>query len=139
MANPADHLPPPLTEDSVRYLLKSINLPSPTVIVSPEVAAEYHSIYIISFPPNALADFFPTSSEPGRSIPTDLILRVSGNHLPRIKTENEVAIISWTANKTSIPIPVIIKYDASTDNPIGHEYTLLERASGRSLMKYTRR
>lgn len=133
MATPADNLPPPLSEDLVRSLIESINLPPPIAIVSPKVAAAYHSIYIISFLPDALNDFFPPSSESRRFSPTDLILRVSGNHIPKIKTDNEAAIISWIGSKTTIPIPAVIKYDGSTDNPIGHEYILLERAYGCSL------
>lgn len=130
MGTPEDHLPPPLSDESVQALMTSLDLPPPTTIISPRVLAAYHSIYILTFSADSL-DILPNKS--GWKCSTDLILRVSGPHLPRIKTENEVAIISWILKNTTVPVPAVVKYDASCDNPIGHEYILLERASGESL------
>jgi hypothetical protein len=41
--------------------------------------------------------------------------------------------MSWVAKNTTIPIPDVVAYDASTNNPIAHEYTLLSRADGVTL------
>ncbi|KAK3349257.1 hypothetical protein B0T25DRAFT_569905 [Lasiosphaeria hispida] len=41
--------------------------------------------------------------------------------------------MSWVAKNTTIPIPDVVAYDASTNNPIAHEYTLLFRADGATL------
>ena len=121
MAMPANHLPGLISEDAIHSLLVDAGLPKATKIVSPRVIAQYHSIYVINIPPN------------NKSSHTDLVLRVSGHHLPHIKTENEVAVMSWIAKNTTIPIPDVLAYDCSVDNPIAHEYTLLSRVEGATL------
>lgn len=131
MGTPGEHLPPPLSETSIQRLMDSIGLPVPIAVVSPKVAAEYHSIYIISFSSNAIAPFIPKAG--GDSGQTDLILRVSGPHLPELKTTNEVAVISWIVTNTTIPIASVIRHDSSINNSIGHEYILLEKIQGQSL------
>ncbi|KAH8812454.1 kinase-like domain-containing protein [Xylogone sp. PMI_703] len=121
MGTPAEHLPGFISEDAINSLLVAVGLPKATKIVSPKVTAQYHSIYMITL---TLDD---------KSGYSDLILRVSGQHLPRIKTENEVGVMSWIAKNTTIPIPNIIAYDCTVDNPISHEYTLLSRVEGVTL------
>lgn len=121
MGTPADHLPEPIFEDAINDLLLAVGLPKATKIISPKVTAQYHSIYIITVPPN------------DKSAHTDLVLRVSGHHLPKIKTENEVGVMSWISNNTAIPIPDVVAYDSSVENPIAHEYTLLSRVEGATL------
>jgi thiamine kinase-like enzyme len=122
MATPKDHLPGPISDDAINQLLLSLGLPKALNIVSPEVAAEYHSIYMITVPQNTKISY-------GK-----LVLRVSGQHLPRIKTENEVAVMTWVKQNTSIPIPDLVAFDASsTTNAIGHEYTLLSLVEGTAL------
>ena len=121
MSTPAEHLPGPISDKSINELLASINLPKASSIVPANVTAEYHSIYFITLLPKE------------KQSHTDLVLRVSGHHLPRIKTTNEVGIMSWISKNTTIPIPEVIAYDASVDNPIAHEYTILSRAKGETL------
>ena len=121
MSTPAEHLPGPILDNAINELLASVSLPKASKIVPANVTAEYHSIYFITLPPNE------------KQSHTDLVLRVSGHHLPRIKTTNEVGIMSWISKNTTIPIPEVIAYDASVDNPIAHEYTLLSRAEGETL------
>lgn len=118
---PADHLPKPISENAINALLVATGLPKATRIVSPRVTAQYHSIYMISLPPN------------DKSGHTDLVLRISGHHLWQIKTENEVGVMSWIFKNTTIPIPDVVAYDVSVDNPIAHEYTLLSRIEGATL------
>ena len=121
MSTPAEHLPGPISDNQINDLLASISLPKASSIVPAQVTAEYHSIYFITIPPNETQTH------------TNLVLRVSGHHLPRIKTTNEVGIMSWISKNTTIPIPEVVAYDASVDNPIAHEYTLLSRAKGETL------
>ena len=117
----ADHLPKPISENAINALLVAIGLPKATKIVSPKVTAQYHSIYMIDIPHNS------------KSGHTDLVLRISGHHLPQIKTKNEVAVMSWISKNTTIPIPDVVAYDASVENPIAQEYTLLSRVQGATL------
>lgn len=74
MGTPDDHLPETISEDAINSLLVAAGLPKATKIVSPKVTAQYHSIYMITLPPN------------DKSSHNDLVLRVSGHPLPQIKT-----------------------------------------------------
>ncbi|KAK1764241.1 hypothetical protein QBC33DRAFT_547574 [Phialemonium atrogriseum] len=116
MGTPADALPQPLSEDAIHALLRAKGLPKATSVISPKVTAQYHAIYFITLP----------ASEASRGH-SELVLRVSGRHLPSIKTKNEIGIMTWIAKYTTIPIPAWIAYDASEENLIGHEYILLSR------------
>ncbi|RYP09304.1 hypothetical protein DL764_001351 [Monosporascus ibericus] len=93
----------------------SVGLPEAVAIWSPKVTAQYHTIYMISLPPD------------DKTSRTELFLQVSGNHLPTIKTENKFGVMSWFSKNTPIPIPDLVAYDASANNPIAHEYALLSR------------
>ncbi|KAK0710702.1 kinase-like domain-containing protein [Lasiosphaeris hirsuta] len=119
MGGPADALPQPIAEDDIQALLRSKGLPEATKIVSPKVTAEYHAIYFITVT--------PCDESHGHS---ELVLRVSGYHLPTIKTRNEIGVMCWLSQNTTIPIPDLIAYDDSADNPAAHEYTLLSRVNG---------
>ena len=119
--SPADYLPPPISIASINALMKSIGRPEPISVVSSSVTAAYHSIYII----NEFIDSGPKTKE--------LILRVSGQHIPNIKTINEVAVLQWISKNTNIPVPDILAYDASIDNAISNEYMLLPRVHGHVL------
>ncbi|KAH8728891.1 hypothetical protein GQ44DRAFT_723813 [Phaeosphaeriaceae sp. PMI808] len=116
-----EHLPKRLSEDTINHLLRSIGLPNAVKIITPNVTAQCRSIYVISIPPNE------------KSNPIELVLRVSGPHLPYMKTRNEVAVMTWVKQHTTIPVPDVIAYGDSDMNPIGHEYTLLSKASGRTV------
>jgi hypothetical protein len=43
--------------------------------------------------------------------------------------------MTWTVKNTTIPIPEVVAYDSSTENPIAHEFTLLSRVNGVTLIK----
>ncbi|KAK5658665.1 hypothetical protein OQA88_2061 [Cercophora sp. LCS_1] len=118
----ADSVLPTITDDAIQTLLQSLGLPKATEITSPKVTAQYHSIYFITVP-----------KSPASHDHAELVLRVSGRHLPVIKTKNEIGVMTWLSKNTTIPTPAIIAYDASESNPIGHEYTLLSKARGITL------
>lgn len=101
MGTPSDYLPGAVPDDAINLLLHSIGLPKASKIVAPKITAQYHSLYLIDIPENA------------HTVHTRLILRVSGRHLPTIKTENEVAVMTWIKQNTSIPVPDIVAYDSS--------------------------
>ncbi|KAG7407090.1 hypothetical protein Forpe1208_v013511 [Fusarium oxysporum f. sp. rapae] len=122
MGTPADHLPLPISEDAINELLQVLRLPRATAIENPKMAAQYHSIYLITLPPIELSRGH-----------YELILRLTGNHLPNVETKNEIGVMTWLSKNTTIPLPEVISYDASTDNPIGHEYTLLSHIQGVTL------
>lgn len=118
MGTPAQYLAGRIDEASIKALMVSIGLPPPLLIVFPIVTAQYHGIYFITVPHN------------GQASPRKLVLRVSGNHVPHIKTANEVAILSWIAQNTTIPVPELVSHDSTANNRIGHEYTLLTHVPG---------
>jgi len=69
-----------------------------------------------------------------KNFPTKASFFVSlGHTFPKLKTENEAGIMSWVSQNTTIPIPEVLAFDSSTQNPIGHEYILLSGASGDTL------
>ncbi|KAF5606678.1 uncharacterized protein FSUBG_5864 [Fusarium subglutinans] len=122
MSSPAAHLPLPLPKDAINALLQSLRLPHATSISNPQMTAQYHSIYFLTLPPTELSRGY-----------SELVLRVAGNHLPEIKTANEIGVMTWLSGNTTIPLPEVIAYDASNKNPIAHEYTLLSRVQGVTL------
>jgi hypothetical protein len=121
MGTPSEHLPKPITHEAINALLQSLDLPEAVTITAGNVTAQYHGIYFVTLPTN------------DKTLHSELVLRVSGYHLPKIKTENEVGVMTWIACETTIPIPSLVAFDSSADNPIAHEYTLLSRAPGVTL------
>lgn len=122
MGTPTNALPELIAKDVIQELLRTKGFARATNIVSPKVTAQYHGIYFITLP--------PSDKTLGHS---ELVLRVSGRHLPGIKTRNEVGIMTWIARNTTIPIPDLVAYDATESNPIAYEYTLLSRVAGATL------
>ncbi|KAF5618883.1 hypothetical protein F25303_12933 [Fusarium sp. NRRL 25303] len=122
MSSPADHLPLPVPDHAINALLEALCLPQATSVSNPKTTAQYHSVYFLTLR--------PTERSRGYS---ELVLRVAGNHLPEIKTSNEMGVMTWLSENTRIPIPEVIAYDVSTKNPITHEYTLLSRVEGVTL------
>ncbi|KAF5573625.1 hypothetical protein FPANT_12237 [Fusarium pseudoanthophilum] len=122
MSSPADHLPLPLAEHAIQALLQALHLPQATSISNPQMTAQYHSVYFLTLTPTELWRGY-----------SELVLRVAGNHLPEIKTMNEIGVMAWLSKNTTIPLPEVIAYDATNSNPIDHEYTLLSRIPGVTL------
>ncbi|ENH70852.1 hypothetical protein FOC1_g10003305 [Fusarium oxysporum f. sp. cubense race 1] len=122
MGTPADHLPPPISEDAINQLLQVLRLPRASAIDNPRMTAQYHSIYFTTHPPIELSRGH-----------YELVLRVAGNHLPNIKTKNEIGVMTWLSKNTTIPLPEVIAYHDSADNPVGPEYILLSRIQGVAL------
>lgn len=135
MAAPEAHLPPSIPSSTIQNLLAELSLPPASSIEPLQVTAAFHSIYLLHFPVDAKQDLVPAKAadEDGRMT---LVLRVSGNHIRRTKTLNEVAVLRWVReNCPSIPVPAVVRYDADEDNALGHEFTILEKVPGRSVDK----
>ena len=134
MDSPKTHLPQHLTEDHVRALLETLSSPAPQSIRQLKVTADFHIIFVITY---STADLNSWSLIQNVQLPnanvTELILRVSGNHISKIKTENEAATLSWLQKNTSIPVPRVVAYDSSIANALHHEYILMTCESGESL------
>jgi aminoglycoside phosphotransferase (APT) family kinase protein len=135
-----EHLPPALSEDSIRSLLQSLSLPSPSSITPLQVTAEFHSIYLLHFPSSSSPDNHHAAAalSPARTRNEDgsttLVLRVSGTHIPVRKTLNEVAVMRYMGESMpSVPVPAVVRFDSSSDNVIGAEFTILEKVEGRSV------
>ncbi|KAF2169293.1 hypothetical protein M409DRAFT_20519 [Zasmidium cellare ATCC 36951] len=115
MGTPLEALPT-VSVPAIEQLLPTINLPPAKTITILNTKAEYHVIALLTW-----------------NDQEDLILRIAGPHVPRTKTENEVAVITWLQRNTKIPVPAVVHHDSSTDNPLGCEYVLQKRLKGQSL------
>lgn len=133
MASLADYLPPTLSNDTIRAFALSQRLPNPISIQSLNVTAEYHSIYVLFFNPDDAKAISPNLRPISPKGPVDLVLRVAGHHIPRIKTENEVAVMNWLRKNTTVPVPEVIRFDVTSNNVLQHEFTVLERVRGTAL------
>ncbi|UNI13632.1 hypothetical protein JDV02_000357 [Purpureocillium takamizusanense] len=150
MSSPRDHLPPRLSVDDIHRLIRHLSLPLPTSVEALQVTAAFHSIYLLNYPAStpAIEALLPAGGAHSRqqrrrrrrpdgstTTTTTLVLRISGNHIPRIKTVNEVATMTWVREHTSIPVPAVVAWDGVGEgtNPLGREFTLLEWVPGRSV------
>jgi hypothetical protein len=134
MGSPRTHLPQSLTQHYIQSLLHTISSPSPQDIRKLKVTAEFHIIFVITYTVADLKSWLSTKDVRSQTDnATELILRVSGNHISKIKTENEAAVLSWLHRNTNIPVPRVVAYDSSIDNPLQHEYILMTREPGESL------
>ncbi|THZ28515.1 hypothetical protein D6C89_02529 [Aureobasidium pullulans] len=135
MGTPRDHLPQSITENHVAALLKNISSPTPKAIRQLKVTAAFHIIYVISYATADLKSWLSSKTISPRQeySPSELILRISGNHISEIKTNNEAAVLSWLRDNTNIPVPRVVAHDPSTNNSLGQEYILMTREPGESL------
>ncbi|TEB31932.1 hypothetical protein FA13DRAFT_1754691 [Coprinellus micaceus] len=60
----------------------------------------------------------------------DLVARVARRFMPRLKTESEVATLSYLREKTTVPVPRIYHYDSNPWNRLGGEFILMSKAPG---------
>ncbi|TFK25349.1 protein kinase subdomain-containing protein PKL/CAK/Fmp29 [Coprinopsis marcescibilis] len=60
----------------------------------------------------------------------ELVARVARRFMPRLKTESEVATLSYLREKTNVPVPKIYHYDSNPYNRLGGEFILMSKASG---------
>ncbi|KAH8688992.1 kinase-like domain-containing protein [Talaromyces proteolyticus] len=126
-----EYLPEPLKTECIQSLLDELSLGRPSAINPLKVTAAFHAIYILTYDAESLPAGVTTSGTPLQSV--DLVLRVSGDHVPGIKTSNEAAILDWVSQNTSIPVPSVIRYDATTNNPLNREFIILTRSPGVTL------
>ncbi|KAF9479473.1 hypothetical protein BDN70DRAFT_690228 [Pholiota conissans] len=60
----------------------------------------------------------------------EVVARVARRFMPRLKTESEVATISYLRNKTNVPVSQIYHYDSNPYNRLGGEFILMSKAPG---------
>ena len=61
------------------------------------------------------------------------IFRVSLPVAPGVKTKSEFATLAFVREKTEIPVPLVIAYDADLTNELGFEWMLTQRVDARPL------
>ena len=66
------------------------------------------------------------------------VMRVSLSVDPYYKTMSEVSTVEWISRTTNIPVPRVITYQSSRENPIGFEWILMTRMPGRPLKELWR-
>ncbi|KAJ7466727.1 hypothetical protein B0H11DRAFT_2159580 [Mycena galericulata] len=76
-------------------------------------AGTFHKAYLITL----------TSSH-------QVVARVARRFMPRLKTESEIATLSYLREKTGVPVPEVHCYDSNPYNRLGGEYIIMSKASG---------
>ncbi|KAE8316483.1 phosphotransferase enzyme family-domain-containing protein [Aspergillus transmontanensis] len=66
------------------------------------------------------------------------VMRVSLPVDPYYKTMSEVSTVDWISRTTNIPVPLVITYQSSRDNPIGFEWIIMMKMPGRPLKELWR-
>ncbi|KAE8359635.1 phosphotransferase enzyme family-domain-containing protein [Aspergillus caelatus] len=66
------------------------------------------------------------------------VMRVSLPVGPYYKTMSEVSTVDWIYHTTKIPVPRVITYQSSRDNPIGFEWITMTKMPGRPLKELWR-
>lgn len=134
MGGAADYLPAPFTDEEILTLMDSISLGRPISIKPLKVTAAFHIIYVLTYNSGIILQYLSAKALNDTITPAssthDLILRIAGDHIPSIKTENEAAVISWLRTNTTVPVPDVIAYDATTSNPLNREFIILNRCPG---------
>ncbi|KAK7957025.1 uncharacterized protein PG986_006247 [Apiospora aurea] len=65
------------------------------------------------------------------------VLKLTVPVCPELKTRSEVATMRWTKAMTPLPLPDVVQnlYSVSTNNPIGCEWILMRKVSGKPLFE----
>ncbi|MCJ1327490.1 hypothetical protein MMC10_004159 [Thelotrema lepadinum] len=125
-----EFLPSEISQTAILALIDSLALPKTIKVDKPGGQGAYHLVYKLQFAPEDLDKVLAPLSPKHPHSRSSLLLRVSGTHLPRMKTENESAILAYVARHTSIPIPTIVRFSSSTKNPLNYEYQLMTISLG---------
>lgn len=62
-----------------------------------------------------------------------LIMRVAAPADPRNRTLSEVATLDWVHRNTTLPVPRVIAYQATREDPVGFEWILTTKIPGKPL------
>ena len=88
---------------------------------------EYTDIEIEFFAEGAFNKLYTVRSP---QILPQYLMRVALPVEPFFKTESESATLKYLRTYTSVPVPNVIAYDSSSQNPLGFEWILLEKVDG---------
>ncbi|KAF8590746.1 hypothetical protein K439DRAFT_1381529 [Ramaria rubella] len=71
-------------------------------------------------------------------IPHTVVFRIARRnmHMPRLKTESEVATLAYLRTRTSVPVPTVYWYDANPYNALGGEWMVMSKAQGLPLSRF---
>ncbi|PYI11943.1 phosphotransferase enzyme family protein [Aspergillus sclerotiicarbonarius CBS 121057] len=66
----------------------------------------------------------------------EVIAKIPNPYIPqKFATASEVATLDFLRNELDIPVPRVFAWSSRTDQPVGVEYIIMERAPGRELNK----
>lgn len=131
MGSPIEYLPAPWGSSQILDFLQASSFPTPESIAELKGSGQFHIIYILTYSAYSASGWLSSKGiELASSDTFELILRISGDHFPAIKTKNEVAILSWVYQNTTIPVPRVVTFDATTNNLLKAEYILFTKVDG---------
>ena len=99
--------------------------------IAGEAVQQGYCPYITKFPEGGFNKVFLLRAKNGREVIARIPTPIAGP--PRYTTASEVATMNFLRLVLKLPVPEVLAYSTSPDNPIGAEYILMERVKGESL------
>lgn len=118
---------PPYTQNvQVNQLMEQLGLPEPFHVERCDFEATLNEVYILYCNPDPSLAPAEAKGADGEVV---LYLRLNipiNQHL----VATEFATIKYVALNTTIPVPVVLRYDDTTNNVFGRQFTLLVKTGG---------
>ncbi|KAI1831019.1 hypothetical protein DTO006G1_7914 [Penicillium roqueforti] len=99
--------------------------------IAGEAVQQDYCPHITKFAEGGFNKVFLLRAKNGREVIARIPTPIAGP--PHYTTASEVATMNFLRSILKLPVPEVLAYSASSDNPIGAEYILMERVKGESL------
>ncbi|KAJ5589614.1 hypothetical protein N7537_012292 [Penicillium hordei] len=99
--------------------------------IASEAVQQNYCPYITKFTEGGFNKVFLLRAKNGREVIARIPTPIAGP--PHYTTASKVATMNFLRSILKLPVPEVLAYSASSDNPIGAEYILMERVKGESL------
>lgn len=106
--------------------MEDLGLPRPRYLEECELPAHFNTVFVLTFLANpALAPAEATEANGA----TKLFLRAANPEFSGL-VATEIAVLSYLKRNTTIPVPLILRYDDTANNALRRRFTLLQKVPG---------